>query len=319
MWGGEGVWETAHPRPATPDPRLVFLLLLIGCITTWSHQGLAPGELQLPAGVRRIAVVDRTSGGVAAPAVMGFSGAALHRGGVELAPVEVVASALAGDAAAVLTAPVGPASALAMCARTDAQGLVMAHSVTPDPFWNFEKQGGGGWLAHYNARARVGFRVWDCAGRRLHDLEQDGWHTVSAEGADRSEARAAVSADRVAAADQAAVAEAGRTLADALVPTPMERQRPVFVGGGLRPGVKHLQVGDLAAAHAVFRAESATLHARRRARALHDLAVVAEAEGELDDALDHVTDALLLDPHPATLALRASLMRRAVIERRAGP
>jgi hypothetical protein len=294
----------------------VFLLLLTGCITTWSHQGLAPGELRLPADVHRVAVVDRTGGGAAAAAVVGFSGAALQRGGLELAPTEVVDAALAGDASAVLTAPVGPASALAACARTGAQALVMAHRVTPDPFWNFEKQDGGAWMAHYNARARVGFRVWDCAGRRLHDVQPDGWHTVSAEGAGRSEARAAVPADRVEAADRAAVAEAGRSLAEQLVPTPVERRRPVFASGGLRPGLKALQAGDLAGAHAVFRAESATLHARRRARALHDLAVVAEAEGELDDALDHVTDALLLDPHPATLALRASLMRRAVIERR---
>ena len=93
----------------------------------------------------------------------------------------------------------------------------------------------------------------------------------------------------------------------------------MFRGGGLSPGVRALQAGDLVGAHAAFRGASATLDPRRRARALHDLAVVAEASGELEDALDHVTEALALDPHPATLALRASLMRRALIERASAP
>jgi hypothetical protein len=293
----------------------LFLLLLTGCITTWSHVGTAPGALPLPDAVQRVAVVDRSAEQAAELAAVGFQGAALALGGLELVPPDVVAAALAGDAAALRTAPVGPASALAGCARTGAQALVTAWRVRPDPFWNFEKQGDGRWLAHYNARAEVAWRVWDCAGRRLHDVELDGWHTVSAEGADRKAARAAVPVERIEAADRAAVAEAGRSLAEQLVPTRVTRQRPVFRTRGLGPGVRALRSGELDAAGAVFGAEAATLDPRRRARALHDLAVVAEAQGDLEAALDHVSDALVLDPHPATLALRASLMRRAVMER----
>ncbi|MEC8423963.1 MAG: hypothetical protein VX000_09310, partial [Myxococcota bacterium] len=206
------------------------------------------------------------------------------------------------------------ASALAACARTGSQALVTAHSIRPDPFWNFERRDDGTWMAHHNARLRVGFRVWDCAGRRLHDVEMHGWHTVSAEGVDRPAARLAVPPDRIAAAGRAAAADAGRALADELVPVAVQRSRPLFSRGPLRPGVRALTTGDLAAAHGVFRAAAATLDPRRRARALHDLAVVAEASGDLEAALDHVTDALVLDPHPATVALRTSLMRRAVIE-----
>lgn len=312
-----GCGTLATPPLATPGPVTVLLLLLTGCMTTWTHQGVEPGALVLPPVVETLAVIDRTGDPQGQPVVVGFSGAALARGTIALAPAPAVASALAGDAAAILTAPVGPASALAACARTGSQALVTAHSVWPDPFWNFERKDDGTWMAHHNARLRVGFRVWDCAGRRLHDVEMHGWQTVSAEGADRPGARSAVPPERIESAGRAAAAEAGRALADALVPVLVQRSRPLFSRGPLRPGVRALMTGDLAAAHGVFRAASTTLDSRRRARALHDLAVVAEAAGDLEAALDHVTDALVLDPHPATVALRTSLMRRAVIEQEA--
>ena len=290
----------------------MLLLLLTGCMTTWTHPGVEPGPLALPSAVDRLVVIDRTAGGTGTDAVVGFSGVALERGGVSLASAEVVAAALAGDAAALLKAPVGPESALAGCARTDADALVTAWRVEPDPFWNFEKEDGA-WSAHYNARARVAFRVWDCAGRRLHDVVVGGWHTTSATGEDRPSARSAVTRERMSAADRAAVADAGRKFASQVVPAAVMRRRPVFHRGGLRPGVTALQEGRLEDAHGIFLAEATTLDPRRRARALHDLAVVSEALGDLEAALDQVTEAVVLDAHPATLALRASLMRRAVM------
>ena len=298
---------------------MLLVFALAGCLTTWTHAGLEPAELPLPPGVQRVAVVDRTQAGEGEPAVAGFSGAALERGGLVLVDADTVAAALEGDAAALRTGPVGPESALAACARTGAQALVTAWRVEPDPFWNFERVGPGSWVANYNARSGVSFRVWDCAGRRLHDLTMEGWHTVSATGGDRPAARSAVPPVRRSDADRAAVAEAGRALAERLVPRPVTRTRPLFQRGPLRAGVGALRAGRLEDAATIFASEAATLDPRRRARALHDLAVVAEALGELDVALEHVAEALVLDPHPATLALRASLMRRLVVERPARP
>jgi len=298
---------------------VLLVIALTGCLTTWTHPGLEPAELLLPPDLERVAVFDRTPAGEGEPAVTGFSGVALERGGLALVDADTVAAALEGDAAALRTAPVGPASALAGCARTGAQALVTAWRVEPDPFWNFERVGPDSWVANYNARSGVSFRVWDCAGRRLHDLTVEGWHTVSAVGTDRSAARSAVSSERRGDADRASVAEAGRALAARLVPRPVTRRRPVFQHGPLRAGVRALRAGRLETAAAIFASEAETLDPGRRARALHDLAVVAEALGDLEVALDHVAEALVLDAHPATLALRASLVRRLMVERPARP
>ncbi len=273
-----------------------------------------PGELELPAGMRTLAVVDRTGTEDGAAAVTGFSGFVLAEGGLTLATAEAVAAALAGDAAAVLTEPVGPASALAMCARAGVDGMVTAHRVARDPFWNFEKAEAG-WVGNYNARARVGWRVWDCAGHRLLDVESEGWFTRTAEGASRPEARAAIGEAAQASADRGAVARAGEDLAKRLLPKEQLVMRTVFRSGGLRAGVRALEAGDLDAAERHFEGAAATLDPKRRARALHDLAVLTEARGDLDRAIRYAGDALAADFHPATVALRASLMRRAAMER----
>lgn len=294
----------------------VLPVLLAGCAHSWVYATDVPGELSLPQGMDRVAVVDRTDTEAGRAAVTGFSGAVLADGGFGLAGADAVAAALAGDAASVLTEPVGPASALAMCARAGVDGMVTVHTVEADPFWNFERTDSGAWIGNYNARARAGWRVWDCAGRRVLDVETEGWFTRSAEGADRPAARAAIAADAVASADVGAAARSGEDLAEKLLPTEHLVMRTVFVGGGLRPGVRALEAGDLAAAEDHFTRATATLDPRRRARALHDLAVLTEAQGDVERALRYAADALSADFHPATVALRASLMRRAALERR---
>jgi hypothetical protein len=279
---------------------------LPGCMATWTRTQLRPGALALPATVNVVAVVDRSHGDLGGAVVAAFTDS-LNAAGADLraASPDAVAAALAGDAAAVLTAPVGPASALALCVRTPADAIVTLHGLKSAPFWNFERAGDG-WNGWYNARATASWRVWDCAGRRVHDVSTQATRAHTASGADRPAARAAVS--DTAGADRAAAEEAGRLFAARVAPETVVLSRALFRGHGLGPGVRALKAGDLEGAARVFRDEATTVDAVRRARALHDLAVVVEAQGDVEAALEHVADALVMDPHPATLMLRAALV-----------
>jgi hypothetical protein len=287
-------------------PLALLSLSLPGCKATWTRTQVHPGELALPSTVRTVAVVDRSGASLGGAVVAAFM-ETLDSAASELrpAPPDAVATALAGDAAAVRTAPVGPASALALCVRAPADAIVTLHGLESAPHWNFEREGDL-WNAWYNARATASWRVWDCAGLRVHDVSTQATWAHTAVGADRPAARAAVPDSG--GADREAAKQAGRLFAARLAPEAVQLTRHLFRDHGLAPGVRALRAGDLDGAAGFFRDASTTLDAVRRARALHDLAVVVEAQGDVERALEHVADALVMDPHPATVKLRAALV-----------
>ncbi|MFH1467480.1 MAG: DUF6340 family protein [Pseudomonadota bacterium] len=317
-------------------PLLIALALAVGCRGHVTINFLQPARVTINPEIQVLAPLDR--------AREGLSGQSLDTLVEILAASERyrVIEPPAADRAfaahpAMVGLPVGREVARGVCDDTGAQGLVVLESWHAEPSWSevqkdvehtfTEEYTEGGevktrevkeqytvFVATLHLNTPAFFSTYDCNGRILDSFEAISHQEVSAEGPTPAEARAAIRDQN--ALHFAAAREVAERYAHRIAPLPSSVERAFYKGGALREGALSAAAGDWEKASERWQAAAKATEGKARGKALWDLAVAAEAAGDLSTALDFAERADTLLRSGASARYLAALKKRAKQQQR---
>jgi hypothetical protein len=315
---------------------LLSALLLAGCRGHVTLHFLQPARVTIQPEIEVLAPVDRAREGLSAQSMEALVDllAASERYRVIEPPAAEMAFAAHPS---LVGAPVAAETAQGVCEATGAQGLVVLESWGAEPSWTeaqkdvehirTEEYTEGGetkkrevkerytvFVATLHLHAAAFWSTYDCHGRILDSFEVISEQETSAEGPTPGEARAAIHDQN--ALHFAAAEEVAERYAHRVAPLPTSVVRPFYQSGALRDGAEAAAAGDWQLASARWQQAAEATEGKARGKALYDLAVAAEAAGDLPAALDFARRADALLRSGASTRYVAALQKRAKQQQR---
>ncbi len=237
--------------------------------------------------------------------------------------------------------PVHPDTAKGVCALTGAQGLLVLETMQPDPSWSdsskhVEHIRTEGYTEDGEDKVReireeydlsvatltleytAFWSTYDCNAKVLDAFEFLVVHKAVGEGDTPAQARAAISDQN--ALHYTAARDIARRYARRISPSGATVQRSYYRSGSgaIRSGAKAVASGDWERAqkHLTLAVEEA--EGKTKGKALYDLALAAEAQGDLPAALGYAERADTLLANNATARYVRQLQKRAQQEKKLG-
>ncbi len=317
---------------------LGLLTALVGCKGRVSIEYLKPARVTIAPQVQILAPVDRAAANLSAESLHGLVQQLASSPRFQLVDPEQARVAYSRQSSLV-GAPLSQGAAEGICEFTGAQGIVTVEAVRAEPSWSdSSKQVENIRTEEYTEDGETRVRevreeyqlavatltldyhslwtTYDCLGRILDAHELASVQVAVGEGATPALARAAIS-------DQgglhfAAAEDVAQRYARRISPSHTQVNRSYYRGGSssIRAGVQGLAAGDWERAREHWTLAADESQGKTRGKALYNLAVAAEALGELSTALERAEAADQLLDSGASAQYVADLQQRIAREKK---
>ena len=318
----------------------LLLALLIGCKGHVTINYLKPAKVTIDPTVQVLAPIDRAGQHLSGEAMKELIDQLGYSGRYQVVEPAAAAAAFAKHPA-IVGMPLTQEIALGVCADTTADGILTIESVQPDPTWSdttkevehirTEEYTEDGETKVREIREEYKLAVatltltysafmstYDCNAKVLDAFEIVVVHEAVGEGDTPALARAAI-------ADQnalhfAAARDIAQRYARRIAPTGSSVNRVFYKGGtsGIRSGSQAASRGDWDKAREYWALAAEGAEGKSKGKALFDLAVAHEEQGQLSEALDYAGRADALLNNKASARYVKQLKKRVEMEKKLG-
>jgi hypothetical protein len=316
------------------------LTILSGCRGHVTINYMKPARVNIDTGVKILAPIDRAGQHLSGEALSEAIDQLGYSGRFQLVEPTVAATSFA-KYPSLVGMPLGQDAARGICADTQADGMIILESMEPTPTWTdsvkevehirTEEYKEGGEIKVREVREEYELSVatltlqyssfwstYDCNAKVLDAFEIVVVHEAVGEGDTPAQARAAISDQN--ALHFAAARDIAQRYARRIAPTGSSVDRVFYKGGspGIRSGSQAAANGNWEKARERWAAAVEDSSGKDKGKALFDLAVAYEEQGQLAEALEHAKRADALLDNNVTARYIRQLKKRIEMETKLG-